>query len=58
MQEIVIEVQTLAALWPELEPVRFPVAVNLKGLTGFDVFQEHPQKGQAIAHALGIEQPA
>jgi hypothetical protein len=36
MQEIVIEVQTLAALWPELEPVSFPVAVNLKGLTGFD----------------------
>jgi len=118
MKEIVIEVQTLAAMRPDLEPLGFPVPVNLKGLTGLDtgkdtdqpvckvipggyfssqvffanltgsqisdgaagapgrgqgglleasshledvlakVFQEHPQKGQAIVHALGIEQPA
>ena len=118
MKEIVIEVQTLAAMRPDLEPFQFPVAVNLKGLTGLDtgkdtgqpagqvvpggdfpsriilchltgsqifdgaasapgpsqgglldasshpedvlgkVFQEHPQKGRAIVHALEIEQPA
>ena len=117
MKERVIEVQTFAAMPPDLEPVRFPVAVNFKGLTGLDtgqdtdqpvghvvpggyfpsqivlahltgsqildgaagtpgrgqggllearghlddilgkVFQEHSQKGQAIIHALGIEQP-
>jgi hypothetical protein len=34
MKEIVVEVQTLAAMRPDLEPFKFPVAVNLKGLTG------------------------
>jgi hypothetical protein len=118
MPEIVIEVQTLAAMRPDPEPLGFPVAVNLEGLAGLDtgqdadqtlgnivpggylpsqvvlahltgsqildgaagapghgqgglleasghlenilakVFQEHPQKGQAIVHALGIKQAA
>jgi hypothetical protein len=40
MQEIVIEVQTLAAVRPNLKPFRFPVAVNLKGLTGLDTAQD------------------
>jgi hypothetical protein len=41
MQEIVIEVQTLAAMRPDLEPSGFPVAVNLKALTGFHTAEEN-----------------
>ena len=49
VQEIVVEVQTLAAVGPDQEPFGFPVAVNLKGLTGLDAGEDADQPaGQAV----------